>query len=134
MSKEYKNVIKQSISRFKTEKINKLKNLKNAKPREFWKIINSVDKKENNSNVPLEDLYKYFKEINAEQYDDEIQENNESSTQEFIMLNEEINQAITANEIFSAIKSLKNNKSSGLDNILNEHIKCSANLLLPVYT
>ena len=134
MSKEYKNVIKQSISRFKTEKINKLKNLKNAKPREFWKIINSVDKKENNSNVPLEDLYKYFKEINAEQYNDEIQENNESSTQEFIMLNEEINQAITANEIFSAIKSLKNNKSSWLDNILNEHIKCSANLMLPVYT
>ena len=39
MSKEYKNVIKQSISHFKTEKINKLKNLKNAKPREFWKII-----------------------------------------------------------------------------------------------
>ena len=122
VSKEYKNVIKQSISRFKTEKINKLKNLKNAKPKEFWKIINSVDKKENNSNVPLEDLYKYFEEINAQQNDDEIQENNESSTQEFIMLNEEINQAITANEIFSAIKSLKNNKSSGLDNILYEHI------------
>ena len=41
VSKSYKTVMKQSISRFKTERILKLKNLKNAKPKEYWKIINS---------------------------------------------------------------------------------------------
>ena len=50
VSKRYKTVMKQSINRFKTERINKLKNLKNAKPKEFWKIINSADKKKKECN------------------------------------------------------------------------------------
>ena len=48
--------------------------------------------------------------------------------------NEELNQCITSEEIFSAVKSLKNNKSPGSDNILNEHIKCTIHAMLPTYT
>ena len=32
-----------------------------------------------------------------------------------------------------AIKSLKNNKSHGIDNILNEHLKTSTSQMLPIY-
>ena len=38
-----------------------------------------------------------------------------------------------SNEINEAAKSLKNNKSPGIDEILNEHIKASVPHLLPTY-
>ena len=99
--------MKQSINRFKTERISKLKNLKNAKPKEFWKIINSTDKKEQFS-PPLEGLYAYFKDVNAQKYDEEPQANTEMyNSQEFITINEEINMPITEAEIYTAIKNLK---------------------------
>ena len=41
-------------------------------------------------------------------------------------INEEINSRITENEIKSTIKNLKNNKASGIDLILNEHLKSLA--------
>ena len=63
VSKEYKNKMSQNIRRYKNNRIEKLKNLKYAKPREFWKIINSIDEK-NNKTAPLQDLYNYFKNIN----------------------------------------------------------------------
>ena len=134
VSKRYKTVMKQNINRFKTERISKLKNLKNAKPKEFWKIINSTDKKEQFS-PPLEDLYAYFKDVNAQKYDEEPQANTEMyNSQEFITINEEINMPITEAEIYTAIKNLKNGKSSGPDNVLNEHLKYTADLMMPVYT
>ena len=134
VSKRYKTIMKQSINRFKTERICKLKNLKNAKPKEYWKIINSIDKKEKFS-PPLEDLFSFFKDINAQKYEEAPQTNNEMQNgQEFNRINEEINFPITESEIRTAIKNLKNNKSSGPDNVLNEHLKYTADLMMPVYT
>ncbi|MCG8110258.1 MAG: reverse transcriptase family protein, partial [Candidatus Thiodiazotropha taylori] len=48
-------------------------------------------------------------------------------------INNEINSPITENEIIKAIRSLKNNKSPGIDEIKNEHIKSSLEYLLPIY-
>ena len=45
----------------------------------------------------------------------------------------DINQPITETEIRIAVKNLKNNKSHGPDNILNEHLKATINTLAPVY-
>ena len=45
----------------------------------------------------------------------------------------EVNQPITEAEILKSVKSLKNNKASGEDNIVNEHIKSTIHLLLPIY-
>ena len=80
----------------------------------------------------MEDLYNYFKNINNIEYthyqtplfDTEIEHS----------LNEQINLTITETEITDAIKTLKNNKSSGMDNIKNEQIKASCNLMIPIYT
>ena len=130
-SKEYKNTIKQSVSRFKSKRVYKLKNLKNAKPRDYWKIINFVDKNDD-SQPNLGDLYEYFKNINDEQIDEDV-ESNQLNSSESATLNEEINQPITEQEIISAIKKLKNNKCSGSDNIINEHLKYSCDLLVPIY-
>ena len=43
ISKEYKMKMNRSFEKFQNENICKLCHLKSAKPREFWKIINSLD-------------------------------------------------------------------------------------------
>ena len=52
---------------------------------------------------------------------------------ENVSINNEINGNLTENEILSATKLLKNNKSSGLDNILNEYIKSTIHVMIPIY-
>ena len=68
--------------------------------------------------------------MNEENREDETSEINST---DFITINEEINQPITATEIMSIIKNLKNNKSNGIDSILNEHLKHTCNFMLPMY-
>ena len=59
--------------------------------------------------------------IQARQTFDEIPDNE----------NEEINSRITEDEIKSTIKKLKNNKASGIDRILNEHLKSLSHIISP---
>ena len=44
-----------------------------------------------------------------------------------------INDPITVDEIRSNVQKLSNGKSNGLDQILNEHIKSTLHILMPVY-
>lgn len=44
-----------------------------------------------------------------------------------------LNSSITEGEILNCIKSLKSNKSSSNDRILNEYIKHTSHIMLPVY-
>lgn len=80
-------------------------------------------------------MYNYFKNINNTEYtEDESTQPNNFDTEAEQVVNEQINRPITESEIEKAIKNLKNNKSSGLDNIKNEHIKVSSTVMLPIYT
>ena len=55
ISKEYKCVLRKSHVNYNTKRIDKLRTLKNSKPREYWKILNSENKpKETN------EFYEYF--------------------------------------------------------------------------
>lgn len=84
--------------------------------------------------APLKELYNYFKNINNTSYDEtenHIDDNQEAP--EFVQINEEINQPIIESEIIAATKSLKNNKSAGADNIVNEHLKNTLDIMLPIY-
>jgi hypothetical protein len=47
--------------------------------------------------------------------------------------NIEIHGQITAGDILKSIKDLKTEKACGDDNIINEYIKSSAHLLIPIY-
>ena len=49
------------------------------------------------------------------------------------MLSEELNATITPEEVLQVTKTLKNNKSPGLDNILNEHLKSTITVMCPLY-
>ena len=135
VSKEYKNKIPKNVKNFKNSRVEKLRKIRHSNAKEYWKIINSVEQKETRS-PPLNDLYKYFKNLNSCETSQNPEPNGceEDQPDRFQEINHEINQPISETEIISAIKKLKNNKSSGIDNILNEHIKTTMNTFLPIYT
>ena len=108
VSREYKSTINQSINKFKTDKINQLKSIKNKNPKAYWKVINSADKTEQPT-APLHELYDFFKHVNNPTVQEgSINQRNEHNTTE--INNEDINQPITEKEITETIKTLKNNK------------------------
>ena len=135
VSKQYKNTIAKNVAKYKNDKINKLRNLKQKKPKDFWKVINSINKKEDTT-APLHDLYEYFKTLNADSEGENT--DNDSGNLKFpdkiSDLNIDINLPFTENEIIKAIKKLKNNKSHGIDGILNEHLKKTLHVMSPTYT
>lgn len=137
VSKKYKKTLTINNRSFINEKSNQLRSLKNQNPREYWKIINS-HKHSSGPQATLEHFYQFFKSMNdnpMEENQDITNDNDDTISNETIDsdIENEVNQPITETEILQNIKLLKNNKASGNDNIVNEHIKSTAHLLLPTY-
>ena len=130
LSKQYKTVMNQEINRHKFAQEDKLRNMQTHNPKDYWKYINSLNKKQADSSPPAEEFFEYYKNINAGD------ENDASDTFEdvhFTETAEELNNPISAEEIQKSIRNLKNGKAYGGDEILNEYIKASAELFLPLY-
>ena len=128
-SKFYKSTMNLSVKKYKNLRIQKLKNLKTSNPREFWKILNSSNPKKE-CKAPLNDLYTYFKNVNDCPHKTTYDVASNNNTYE----NTEINVPISEQEVRVAINQLNNNKSAGIDNVKNEHIKCTSSLMIPIYT
>lgn len=129
ISKDYKKTLLLNAKRFKQSRIEKLRRLKTSNSKEYWKILNSSNEKAQ-TKAPLNDLYNFFKDINS-QSNDQAGANMDTDVNDTV--NAEINQPITESEILKAIKQLNNDKSPGIDNIKNEHIKSTCTLMLPIY-
>ena len=102
---------------------NKLRNTKSSKPKEYWSLLNP--KKQNyNKDIGIKPLYDHFKMIN-----DVVTHSNVNFDINNISVegDEALNQDFTYAEINNLINKLKNNKSCGIDNIVNEFIKSSPN-------
>ena len=109
----------------------KLRQLQSKSPKDYWRFINSL-KQKNNTNMPeLKDFYDHFKLLNQPLSD-------ESESPNFDILpdvptNEILNSKITKEEIKCCIQKLKNGKCPGPDMILNEYIKSTSHIFLPIY-
>lgn len=137
VSKKYKKTLSTNNRRFIAEKNNQLRSLKNQNPREYWKIINS-HKQSSGPQASLENFYQFFKSMNedSEEANQDIGNDHDDTTLDETIecdIENEVNQPITEAEILQNVKLLKNNKASGIDCIVNEHIKSTAHLLLPTY-
>ena len=89
-----------------------------------------ITKKDDNS-IELDTLYTFFKDLNKQpDIDDGSCDNNIDIS---IDDNDEIlNSPITDSEILKCIKSLKNNKACANDEIINEYIKSTSHIMLPL--
>lgn len=89
-------------------------------------------KKNENVKADPETLFNFFKNANFDEnfqnYNININLLNSAND------NDKINMPITDSEVNYAIKSLKNNKACGIDQILNEHLKALSVRMVPTLT
>ncbi len=131
-NKAYKRVLRKAQINSRRDCVNKIRELKQSNPKLYWKTLNSSNHKKNSCNVPLNELYEHFKDINsADQLGndgaidvDQVFTNNQ---------NETLNRPITEAEIIKVFKRLKLGKAVGLDGISNEYIKCTSHIMVPAY-
>ncbi|KAL7402567.1 hypothetical protein ABVT39_016941 [Epinephelus coioides] len=81
--------------------------------------------------VQLKDFYEHFKSLaDSEPYKDQLPEEVSSDG---IFATGELNGDFTEEEVVTGIASLKVSKAAGIDKVLNEYIKSTARIILPVY-
>ena len=142
LAKKHKKVIKRAKCIYEGNLHTQLRTLKSNNPREYWKIIN--EKKDDNiGNISLDTFEDYFCNIykNSSESTDindvrqSISIEPESETVRTVHnVNNLFNSTFTSIEIKKHIKNLKNGKSPGIDNILNEFLKHCPNTLVDVFT
>ena len=131
MSKMYKRVMNMHINKYKKSQHQVLRRMQSSEPKKYWKYINSLKSKQKADAPSADTFYEFFKEVySAENVsaDDEIPLNFN-----FEHSNAELNRPFTEAEIYSCIRKLKNSKSPGHDNILNEFIKVTKVEMTPIY-
>ena len=110
--------------------VTKLNNLKGKNPKLYWKLLQG--NKKDSIKVPLEAFKKHFEELSVEAAD--TNSNNPFPEFDVRDLNtSSLNQPFSEQEIRKFVKNLKNNKAAGINEIINEYIKSSIDLMLPIY-
>ena len=127
-SRVYKRCIRRSVVKHRRTEANRIRNLKTTDPKEYWKILNG-NKSKADVKVSLDDLMEHFKNLNKDNNEPDNTLGNSINSDINVLLDKEI----TNEEILTVVKNLKNNKACGLDNINNEYIKSTIDVLLPVY-
>ncbi len=138
--KSLKNLI-YLIERYKKEdKINKIASLEKKNPKQFWSNIKLLTKsKTNKANISPSKWFLYFKgllNVNASLMDQNFLQYVRHALpvlEKNCHIDQELNKAISLQEVTKVIRALKNGKAAGPDRILNEMIKLacpSAHLLL----
>lgn len=129
--KDYKRVIAEKKSKYDQLIAEKIENLKTKDSKKFWKMILPKNtKKGDKKGIETAILHEHFEQLNKMP---EGHRRDESDVNVDLGNDSVINREIRADEIRKVIKNLKNNKACGMDNILNEHIKATANILMDRY-
>ena len=126
-SKSYKKAISIAKLKSRREYENKLRNMKKCNSREYWKLLNSTKcKSKKDTPITMSDMYEHFKGLN--------QPPNIKTDNPLINVpNTLLDQPFTNYEITQTAKKLKCNKTGGDDNVINEYIKCTIDIFLPIY-
>ena len=132
-SKDYKTTMNKYINRYKKRQQINLRNMQTRSPKEYWKYLNSFNKRKQTKTPPIESFYDFFKDINSVKSDENGNLDDILTKVNIDDDNNILNTPITADEIAKCIIKLKNSKAPGPDNVLNEYIKYTKDQLLPVY-
>ena len=120
---KYKKFIKKCKQTYFKNLHSTIRKLKTENSREYWKILNPTNKKSNKPcNIPINILKTHFENLNK------LKESGSTNFDPRSIdhsINEQINKDFSFAEIQSIIKNLKNNKSCGIDNVINEYLKNS---------
>ncbi|CAG2198691.1 unnamed protein product [Mytilus edulis] len=134
-SKAYKKVCNLQYNEYRKNFIKKLRNLSQSDPKSYWSLLNKSSNTKTNvlEKISLECFHDHFKKLSNVQHDQNGDFTDDIDCNAVTNLNFELNSVITVDEVVKAIKSLKNNKSSGTDLILNEFLKNSCQKMIDIY-
>ncbi|MEW8544141.1 MAG: reverse transcriptase family protein, partial [Candidatus Thiodiazotropha sp.] len=127
--KHYRRVNHIHYRRHINNNANKIKSLKFSNPKKFWRFI--TRKQKSNPDVDVDAFYQFMKNLNTSTTED-VNSFSGLNIDE-TLISEELNECISLDEIKTNALKLVNGKSSGLDSVLNEHIKSTLHLMLPIY-
>ena len=130
----YKKELSKCYRQFHQNLNKKFRNLKQSEPKSYWSLLNkySNEKKKVISDITSEVFFQHFSKLNEGNADNDesFDPIDLSNISEY---NSELNKVISNEEISVAINGLNNNKACSVyDNILNEYIKHSKDIMLPV--
>lgn len=127
----YKRTMNKQINNHKKSMENKLRQMHCKNPKAYWKYLNSIKSKTKTEMPNLNELYEYFKEMNSTNVNNDANINVPNID---LTNNDEIlNAPFSEQEISKCISLLKNNKSPGIDKVLNEYIKSTKTKMMPIY-
>ena len=137
--RHYNKTKKFKAIRYKENIVSDINELHSHKSSEYWKRLNELKQAENCTEhadkIPIKEWEHYFKKLHQGSKMDPDRKNAISAKlneEENCKMYEQTDNPITEKEIRNAVKNLKNNKSTGLDQISNEMIKYSQHVLLPL--
>ena len=124
---KYKRTRKKTKQSYKVREGQRLENIAQTQPKQFWKSIKKCySKPKNNTNIKLEDLYDHFNSLLGQEPD------NETRAVEFQNIqNDELDCQITEEEVHKAVFKQTNGKASGSDEISADIIKASYDVISP---
>ena len=127
--KQYKSIINKSMAIHHNTFLDKLKSKAFTDPKTFWKMLNKPRKDNGPCAICIDDFFDHFSKLNSslttsvnDIVPDSEQVQHPSISGE--IEDDILNSPITDEEIIISIKTLKNGKACGIDNITNEMIKC----------
>ena len=127
----YKQLVKKKKRKYEYNKLKDIQRMRHAKPKEFWKLFSKHKKA--TSNISLNQFFEYFSNLQ-----NNLSTAQDRESEDFCLISdldtddcnfEELDRPITAQEIERVIRSLKNNKSCGIDQLLNEYFIESFDIL-----
>ena len=117
--RKYKKERNKAFKTYKQKVINKIRVMKTTNPREYWNLINDRKSQKTFNDISLDVFHDHFKKLNQAEIDKtEINFPEENMDPLF-------NDHVATDEMLKLVRTLKNNKSSGNDQVLNEFPKYS---------
>ena len=126
---DYKKLLRYKCFRFAREKTDKLIASKSQNAKQYWKLLKQAANLKTTCSIDAKRFSEYFKAIcdpndRLYQPDEDILYFNERYAQgELQVMFEELNLAISLDEIKKGISQLRNGASAGPDLLLNEFLK-----------
>ena len=129
MLKKHRKARKLKYKEYKKNLFDQLDLLRDSDPKSYWSLLeklNHLDKPSSSSpsdEIPGEEWFRYFKSLNKNNKNVDSSFLNKLKDLENVKIFTELDCRISNKEIINAISSLKNNKASSFDQILNEMLK-----------
>ena len=134
-SKFYKQTINTYINKHRHSNERLLRDMNSRKPKDYWRYINSVSKKKTPKAPDIDEFYEYLKNLNTGHDPNENIPDMEDLETPPILSMEQLNMPISTKEIEDVISKSKNGKAaSQQDHTLNEYLKNTKSVMVPIYS